>query len=409
MTEQAKRIARNGRSTLVAKLKGPERYTGRPAPAVPEAALAEAQTGPSRAQPEALRKRLALMPASDIKMEPVQWIAIGRVPRGKVTGIEGKMGTGKTTAMISLVAAVTTGGPFPGQETTPKGNAILISLEDSPSDTLVPRLRAAGADMSRVSVFTGYELGGKTEEGVFNLPKDIPLLRHAIVEHGAVIVGIDPLSAALDQSVNSYKDQDVRRVLAPLAMIAQETGAAIVFVRHLKKGAAAVEDAGGGSVGIGAACRSVLRVDRDPDDPERLLLSSVKSSVSRKPPTAAYRLEGVQVEGDPPIETSRLVWDGESSWTAEDLAARVMEAGEGSRMDEAMEWLNAALAGGERSAKELFRGADADGIPRRTLQRAADCLHVQKTRKGFGEGSWWSLPDPIRAEQPPFAPTTALA
>lgn len=93
------------------------------------------------------------------------------------------------------------------------------------------------------------------------------------------------LRAAVGQSVNSYKDQDVRRILAPLAQVAEETGAAIVFTRHFRKGGGAAEDAGGGSVGIGAACRSVLRVDKDPENPERLLLSSVKSSVSKKPPT----------------------------------------------------------------------------------------------------------------------------
>ncbi len=218
-----------------------------------------------------------------------------------------------------------------------------------------------------------------------------------------------PFSAALDQSVNSYKDQDVRRVLAPLAKVAEETGAAIVFVRHLKKGGGTAEDAGGGSVGIGAACRSVLRVDRDPENEERLLLSSVKSSVSRKPPTVAYRIQGVVYPGQPPIETSRIVWDGESSWTAEALAAHAMGNEDRPRIEEAKDFLQVELSQGPRRAKELIKGADECGIAKRTLERAADAMGVARTREGFGGPMLWSLSAPSLAKETPFSPSNSMA
>ena len=354
-------------------------------------------------------KRLALVRASDVAMEAVTYVWDDRIACGKVTCLEGRMGVGKTTVATTIIAAVTTGGPLPGQLATPCGAAILISLEDGHADTLVPRLRAAGADLTKCHLFDGYEFGGERSGGVFSLAEDIERLRWAIMDTGALFVAIDPFSAALGTTVNSYKDQDVRRVLAPLAQLAEDTGTSIAFTRHFRKGGGAAEDAGGGSVGIGAACRSVLRVDSDPECLERFLLSSVKSSVSKKPPTLGYKIEGVTFPSNTPIITSRIVWDGESSWTADALAAQAMGTEERPRAEEALDWLRDALTDGKRPAKELFRAAEADGISHRTLQRAADVLKVNKARRGFGEGSEWSLPASIRAKEPPFMPSKSMA
>ena len=354
-------------------------------------------------------KRLALVCAGDVTMEPVTYLWDGRIPQGKVTGLDGKMGAGKTTTIAAIMAAVTTGRSLPGQAHTPRGAAILISLEDDKADTLVPRLSAAGADLDLCHLFDGYTFGGERTDGLFDLAEDIERLRWAIVDTGAIFVAIDPLVAALGATVNSYKDQDVRRVLAPLSRVAEETGAAIFWSRHFRKSGGSAEDAGGGSGGLGNACRSVLRVDCDPENSARYLLSSVKSSTSKKPATIGYRIEGVTLAGQTPIITSKVAWDGESPWTADALAAQAMATDERPRAEEAQDWLRDALDHGAKSARELFRAADAEGIPRRTLQRAADVLQVVKERKGFGEGSLWTLPDSIRAKEPPFVPSKSMA
>jgi RecA-family ATPase len=364
-------------------------------------------------------KRLAMILAADVRIQPVAWTWQGRIPLGKVSGIDGMMGRGKTQILVNVLAAVTRGTALPGQDATPQSDVILISLEDGYADTIVPRLMAADANLFRVHLFDGYMFGGERTDGMFSLAEDIERLRWAIEEHDAHFVGIDPFTAALPSQVNSYKDQDVRRLLAPLAKVAEDTETAIVFTRHFRKGGGAPEDAGGGSVGIGAACRSVLRVDTDPENPERFLLSSVKSSVSKKPPTIGYHIEGVEipyrqcqdVQGPAlaPVKTSKIVWEGESTWTAETLAAQAMGSEERPRTEEAQDWLRDALSGGSRQAKELFRTAEADGIAKRTLHRAADALQVVKERKGFGEGSTWSLPSFIRAKISPFVPSKSMA
>ena len=350
-------------------------------------------------------KRLAFTRASEIRMVPVSFMWDGRVPRGKVTGIEGRMGTGKTTLITAIMAAVTKTGTLPGHSReVPGGAAMMISLEDDAADTLVPRLTAAGADLSRCHLFSGYDFGGEVRDGVLNLVLDMGRLREAMMDLRVVYLGIDPLVAVLGNKI-SYKDEQEMRaqILAPMKQVAEGTGAAMSFIRHFRKAGGAKEDAGGGSIGIGSSCRSVLRVDEDPETPERFLLSSVKSSVSKKPATLGYRLEEVRIT--PEITTSRIVWDGESTWTADSLAARSMDGEAGARETEAKEWLRDALASGPRSAKELLRAAESDGIARRTLQRAGDVLGISKKRKGFGEGSEWSLPLHSRQESP-FAPSS---
>ena len=89
-------------------------------------------------------------------------------------------------------------------------------------------------------------------------PDDIDAIRAAIADVGAVLVIVDPLMAALSGSVNSYRDQDVRRALAPLARLAEETNVAMVVIRHITKGQGQkAMYRGGGSIGIAGAARGL--------------------------------------------------------------------------------------------------------------------------------------------------------
>jgi len=49
------------------------------------------------------------------------------------------------------------------------------------------------------------------------------------------VVIIDPLMAALGGRVNTWKDQDMRRVLSPIAEVADRLGVTFIIVRHMNK------------------------------------------------------------------------------------------------------------------------------------------------------------------------------
>ena len=76
---------------------------------------------------------------------------------------------------------------------------MLVGPEDTYADTVVPRLMAAGADLSRV-LFVNAKVG--EWEDTMTLPDDIQGLRDAIIECDAKLVTIDPAIAFLGDKVD---------------------------------------------------------------------------------------------------------------------------------------------------------------------------------------------------------------
>ena len=94
---------------------------------------------------------------------------------------------------------------------------------------------------------------------------------------GANLIVLDPVVEHLSGNIDSHKDHSVRRALAPLARLAENTGAAILGIGHLNKSSSTdVLTRVGGSVAFGAAARSVLLLGEDHEavegSPERLLI-----------------------------------------------------------------------------------------------------------------------------------------
>lgn len=339
---------------------------------------------------------------SDVKPEQVRWLWPGYIPLGKVTALDGDPGLGKSTITTEWSACVTNGKPWPDGSHCEKGGVVLLSAEDDDADTIRPRLDAAGANPKRVYHLTGVtscDENGKTAERDVYLPGDLPILEAAIKRMGARLVIIDPLMAFLSSDVNSHRDQDIRGALRPMAALAASTGAAIVLVRHLNKasGASAMYR-GGGSIGIIGAARAGLLVAPDPDDPEsakpngRRVLAVVKTNLGVDVPALTYHV----VSADNGV--GRIEWGAVSSRSANDLISQPTSEEDRSLTDEAVEYLKAALAEGSRPADEVRNEAPRE-LQAKALRRAADRLHIEKKRVGFGKGSHveWSLPSPIDA------------
>src|SRR5216684_9112490 len=82
--------------------------------------------------------------------KPIEWLWPGYIPIGKLTLIEGESASGKSFVAADIAARVSRGQPWPGRIQGPQlaGDVIFVSFEDSREDTLAPRLRQAGANMS---------------------------------------------------------------------------------------------------------------------------------------------------------------------------------------------------------------------------------------------------------------------
>src|SRR5205085_9128276 len=119
-----------------------------------------------------------------VKPRNIFWYWQDRLARGKHTAMAGEGGKGKSQISYDIVARITKGSSWPdGTGKAPLGRCIIFSAEDTPDDTLVPRLIAAGANLEYVKIVraavTTDELGG-TEERKFSLQADMQNLRTAI-------------------------------------------------------------------------------------------------------------------------------------------------------------------------------------------------------------------------------------
>jgi hypothetical protein len=328
-----------------------------------------------------------------VKPEQVRWLWHGRIPLGKLTVVDGNPDLGKSLVFgADISARVSRGRAMPGEAAglaEPAG-VVILSAEDDLSDTIRPRLDAAGADVSRVLATQSVprlDAQGQPEEGSFFIPRDLPWLREAIAHKDARYVLIDPLMAYLHPGeVNSYRDQDVRTALAPLARLAAETGAAIVAIRHLNKGTASNPlYRGGGSIGIIGAARSGLLVAEDPEDKDRRILARNKGNLAAPVPALAYRIQ-VTAAGVPAVE-----WLGVTEHTAAGLLAEPTGIEERSATDEATTWLADELAAGPQRAGDVQNAAKAAGIGEKALRTARERICVRPPRKvGIGKESYWA-------------------
>lgn len=330
---------------------------------------------------------------STVQREHVSWLWEGRIPAGKLTILDGDPGLGKSTMTMDLAARVTTDRPMPdGTYANNRGawNVLILTAEDGLGDTIRPRLEAAGADVRKViAVDAAFDLEDDGER-LPEIPRDTAALEELISMTDAKLVIIDPLMAYLGGEINSYRDQDTRRVLSGVKGVAERTGAAVLVVRHLTKGGGTNGVyRGGGSIGIIGAARSGLLVAKDPDDEtgERCILVSTKSNLGPPPPALAYRIVGVE-------DTSRVQWEGATEHTAAGLLALPDTEDQRTARAEAEDFLTELLANGPMLSIDLLKEAKAAGIAEATLRRAKKTLDVDVYRQGGigGEGRWlWEL------------------
>jgi hypothetical protein len=359
--------------------------------AIPRFASHSRSVASSASQPPASgRKPLPPVVAlSQIAPEPLRWLSPGRLAAGKITLLDGDPGLGKSTLLCEFAARISRGDPLPGGDAAPPRPVVLMSAEDDPYDTIRPRIDAAGGDPRRVIAFATLPNDASTET-LGAIPDHLYVIEEIITRTRAALLIIDPLVAFLARGHNANSDQGVRRAFHALKGLAERTGVAIVAVRHLNKSMTANPlYRGGGSIGIIGAARCGLLLAPDPEDAERRILASTKDNLGLPPPSLAFRLLS-----SPGSDVARVVWEGESQWTAGQL---LRESASGvpthSLLADAREWLRAALADGPRSAREILREAGDAGIGRNLLYTARKLEGVAIAKERIPGGRWvWSYP-----------------
>ena len=310
-----------------------------------------------------------------VQPKSIVWLWPGRIPIGKLTMLSGDPGLGKSLLTIDMGARVSS-APWPDTpELAPLGGVLMLSAEDDAADTIRPRLDAAGADCSRVSVLAGiprFDLEECERFVMFNLARDLRALEEAVESTADCrLVVIDPISAFCG-ATDSHRNSDVRGLLAPLAELAQRRQVAVVGVNHLNKNAA-----GGpamyrtmGSLAFVAAARAAWAVVKDKQDPGKRLFLPIKNNLAADVAGLSYTI--LDKSGAPclawlpdPVTVRRGRSDGGSApgWPR----PRTQGSGGLGRN---------VLAGGPLAQKEIERQAKEAGLAWRTVKRAKADLKV---------------------------------
>ena len=355
--------------------------------------------------PAPSRPRFKLTRAADVECKPVDWLWGQRVPRGMLSLFAGDPKLGKSFVTIGMAAALSRGAALPGDAPPDgPGSVILLSAEDDPARTIVPRLRASGADLSRVHLLEAVYLGDGSE-ALPNLSADMDLIEQAVASVGDCrLIIIDPISAYLGRT-DDHKNAELRGVLSPLKLMAERTDAAVVLIGHLNKsGGTNGKHRVTGSIAYVGACRANFLFAKDRDDPtgRRVLMLDNGCNLADDVPTLAYRIED-RGEG-PAIE-----WEADPvAITAEQaLSADAGDPDERGERAECDGWLRAMLADGPALQSDVMKaGRDAGFNPsalnrskRRIGARTATGMDSARARNAsgpFGGGP------ALRPQRPPI-------
>lgn len=386
-------------------------------------ARGERQTG-ERGDPDGESPRdVNLLRASDVIPEPIDWLWNGWLAAGKMHVLGGAPGTGKTTISMGLAATVTTGGRWPDGTRSLAGDVVIWSGEDDPADTLIPRLVLSGADLSRVYFIDDIRVGD--ERRAFDPAHDMEPLRRKLVEIGGVrLLIVDPVVSAI--AGDSHKNAEVRRGLQPLADLAASMRCALLGITHFSKGTGGRDPVERltGSLAFGALPRVVLvaaKHQEEGDDGRTVrLLCRAKSNIGPDEGGFKYDLHQAELKTHPGICASSVLWGEAVEGAARDLLATADatgDDGEGGTLADAKRFLSDLLADGPMRAGEVFKDADQAGYSKRSIQRAANAIKVERHKDGMKGGWTWRLlpkmpsppEDAVDAEQKTLAPLAPSA
>lgn len=345
---------------------------------------------------------------SDVPLIGMKYLWPGRIPLGKGMVAQGMPGKGKSMAVLSIAACITTGADFPDGAKNELGARTVLwaGTEDDLSDTVKPRLQAAGADMSRMIAMKrvcAIEDGGRGQSRNIRLQKDLSLLTKLLRENPDIVLVIfDPITGFYGGADgNSHKE--IRPMMEGLAEVCMKTGVTVIAIMHenRRKDVSALERVLGASA-VGHVFRAAFRFSDDAKNKGAYIMACSKTTFKIRG-GLRYTIQDAEVtldDGTVAKEIGKVVWGEVHDLTADDVlqqAAEVEKEGTGGESGEtgkAKTLLQSLLADGAwHLCSELHREREKAGITDITWRRASYSLNVN--RKGIQPGPFhWQLPAP---------------
>lgn len=236
------------------------------------------------------KEPLKLNSASDVAIAEPEWLIPGYVPRYGITTLGGEGGTGKTSIICNIAAAVTTGRhpfmldgiqiPFQGDPE----KVLFFSAEDSWKYVLGKRLINNGANMDLIKYLP------PSDPNFVDLNLNGELLEQFIAEHKPGLVLLDPIQSFIPENLRMGDRNAMRKCFTPLLGYGETYKTTFIIVVHVNKqsgvyGRKRIAD----SSDIWDASRSVLMLGETQEKGVRYLTQE-KSNYGRLEQTALYTL-----------------------------------------------------------------------------------------------------------------------
>jgi RecA-family ATPase len=336
------------------------------------------------------------------KIQPWLWDNI--IPLDSFTLFAGLGGLGKSQLLLFIAAKVSTGESFRCGGTThqmKQGAVILLSNEDSDKYTLVPRLKALGADTSQIhkirSVSSNKEPFNKR---LMALDQDLSLLRTTIKNlkdknnQTVKLIIVDPIINFIGKT-KDYINTEVSNFLFGVTELCEEYGLSFILNKHLRKkdsmGASSAIDEVSGSYAWTTTARQVWIICRDHEDKNKILFLDGKSNIKEHMSGLAFNIKSADFlnKDNETIKTSKIEWLDELVTISPDDAVN-KERYEKNKLSLCTEFVQSYIEkNGQSFIKDVIEEGKRQKLGERNLQNAyANLLKSRTLRKEKVMGSY---------------------
>jgi len=340
---------------------------------------------------------LAERSAESVQVRAIPWLWHGVMPTHMATAITGDAGQGKSLVVGDMAARESRGTAFPiyDKPSPPsRGHVFYITSEGVPEMILVPRLMAAGADLSKITIIEGIHKR-KDHFSMFDITRNLPDIERRSKDFPDLkLIIVDPIASFLPERINTNQGNQVRQAMDRVSELAFKLGIAIPTVMHFTKtpGQKAIHRTSG-SVQFEASVKMSWSVIHREDDPRNVrLLVPQKSNITGGYKSLSFSIQPVEFTAphDPAevITTAKIVYGEHVDEDPETLISPPIE--KDGDLPRAIEFLKLKIkAGGKLHSGEIIEEAKGEGIPYWSVNKARVRLGLKAAKSSEFTGGWF--------------------
>jgi len=321
-------------------------------------------------------------------------------PMKKLSSVAGDGGTGKSLFLKHLAAAIANNQDFFHYSINPKyaGGLVCYLSQDEGGEGPRADIKRIGCDrMDRVWSPGKLDIGTMAE-----IRDQITRYMALLPNETLSLIVVDTGDDFLSEKAAGNNDGSVKSDLNHLRVLAEDTGAAVVFIKHFSKAKCKLRERIMGSVAWTNKPRQTIVIAKDPAaGPDDVMIGIAKSNVGREAVAIGYmRL----TRHGPGIIPSVTIMPTDDEYGA--IEARIIESETGGRSSSIKTWPNDQIItwiirtirdseDGEISGTELDERSRAVGIPVNRFKDVRKDLkdNGQITQSNPRHGSIkWSIP-----------------